>query len=627
MIRFAFPTDGKGGSIRDAGASPLQALLADSADVILLADRRGDVFFASDSVRHIERCSSGDLVGRPLFHRVDPDHHERLRGLFEACAGQPGGRFVTEYRQRHRDGTWRDLEATLVNRLEQSGVEAIVVTYRDITARKQAQADLAESEAEYRSTFDEAPVGIGHTSLDGRCLRVNERLRSMLGYSADQLHATGFALTHPDDVEQSAKARRRLLAGEIGRYSGEKRYRRADGTYFWAHVTVSLHRNAAGEPKYFIAVVEDVSERRQAQDELQHVFNLSPDMICTATFDGQFTRINEAWTRTLGRSAEELRTTSFLDFIHPDDREASLKELRRVTAGQTTAGFTNRCRTADGSYRWMEWNATADPVAGVIYAVARDQTDRRLLEEQLHHAQKMEAVGRLAGGVAHDFNNLLTAIIGFGELTLDQLAPDAPARQDVGEILGAARRAAALTSQLLAFSRKQILEPTILDLNTVVDDMQALIGRVIGDDVVLSTTLGDGLCRISADRSQIEQVLMNLAVNARDAMASGGTLRIETDAVRLDRTFVAAHPSAAEGPHVRLRVSDTGTGMEPEVLAHIFEPFFTTKPSGKGTGLGLATVYGIVKQSGGYIWVDSRPDHGTSFTIALPCAGDGPRAG
>jgi signal transduction histidine kinase len=249
--------------------------------------------------------------------------------------------------------------------------------------------------------------------------------------------------------------------------------------------------------------------------------------------------------------------------------------------------------------------------------VALDVTERHRLEDQFRQAQRMEAVGRLAGGIAHDFNNLLTAILGFSEMTLTSL-PDGQMRDDVEQILNAGHSAASLTRQLLAFSRKQILQPQVLDLNTLVGGMQTLLRRVIGEDISLVTTLSDGESHINADRWQIEQVIMNLAVNARDAIPSNGTLRLSTENVDVDDAFVAAHPGAAAGPHVRVTVSDTGSGMGPDVLAHLFEPFYTSKPLGKGTGLGLATVDGIVKQSGGYIWVESTPGEGTSFMINFP---------
>jgi two-component system cell cycle sensor histidine kinase/response regulator CckA len=255
-------------------------------------------------------------------------------------------------------------------------------------------------------------------------------------------------------------------------------------------------------------------------------------------------------------------------------------------------------------------------IVGTI-GVALDVTERHRLEDQLRQAQKVEAVGQLAGGIAHDFNNLLTAILGFAEMTLAPL-PDGQMRDDVQQILNAGHSAASLTRQLLAFSRKQILAPQILDVNALIVGMKTLLRRVIGEDISLVTTMSGGGSYINADRGQIEQVIKNLAVNSRDAIASNGTLRLATENVEVDDSFVATHRGAATGPHVRVTVSDNGCGMAPDVLAHLFEPFYTTKQEGKGTGLGLATVHAIVKQSDGYVWVESSPGAGTSFIINFP---------
>jgi signal transduction histidine kinase/CheY-like chemotaxis protein len=309
-----------------------------------------------------------------------------------------------------------------------------------------------------------------------------------------------------------------------------------------------------------------------------------------------------------------------VSFVHPDDHEATLREREHVLSGRPRFGFVNRYRTRSGDYRWIEWHTKADTQANVIYAVARDRTESLRLEEQLRQAQKMEAVGRLAGGVAHDFNNLLTAIIGFSEMVLADLPEAGTLREDVQQILNAGRSAASLTAQLLAFSRKQILRPQILDVRELIAGMHSLLRRVIGEDVTLDLVTDCDVPSIFADPGQLGQVVMNLAVNARDAMPAGGTLRIGVDAVDLDDAFAANHPGSTAGPHVRITVSDTGVGMGPDVLAHLFEPFFTTKEQGQGTGLGLATVYGIVKQSAGYIAVESVPGLGTSFQIHFPCA-------
>ena len=253
-----------------------------------------------------------------------------------------------------------------------------------------------------------------------------------------------------------------------------------------------------------------------------------------------------------------------------------------------------------------------------LVIVNRDITARKQLEEQLYRSQKLEAIGRLSGGVAHDFNNLLGLIIGYGEALQQRIPPEDPYREAVDEIQNAGKRAAALTQQLLAFSRKQVLEPRILNLDAIILDIEKMLRRLVGEDIEMQLLLAPDIGSVKADRSQIEQVVLNLVVNARDAMPDGGKLTIETANRELDRTAVLRHPYVIPGPYALLKVTDTGCGMDAELQSHIFEPFFTTKEKGKGTGLGLATAYGVIKQSGGYIWVDSEVGKGTAFRIYLP---------
>ncbi len=359
---------------------------------------------------------------------------------------------------------------------------------------------------------------------------------------------------------------------------------------------------------------------RQSEARFARVFEASPVGITITTLDdARFLDANAAFLRMTGYSREELVGKSALEFgfwPDPTDRARVIGPLTEGAAQNLSASI----RTKDGGARDILVSFERFSLAGktCVLSLVNDVTESRRLEGQLRQAQKMEAVGRLAGGVAHDFNNLLTVITSYSDLLLEDLGAGDPKRDDVDQIRKAAQGAAALTRQLLAFSRQQVLEPKVLDVKASIAGTEKLLKRLIGEDIQLTTSLAPDLGAVRADPGQLEQIIMNLAVNARDAMPTGGRMTIEAANVDMDDAYVGEHAPARPGRYVMLALSDTGIGMDEQTKARIFEPFFTTKEIGKGTGLGLATVYGIVKQAGGFIWVYSEPGHGTSFKVYLP---------
>ena len=375
------------------------------------------------------------------------------------------------------------------------------------------------------------------------------------------------------------------------------------------------------------------ADLQQAQDRLQRVVFASPAVLFTVSFAGTeiqgLSWVSENVQRILGYSPEAVFGREwFLSSIHPEDHDRVVADLRNLRPGGEVA-YEYRIKHADGEYRWTrcELRVSEDEAGGALEAVGAllDITEQKRAEireaklrQQLQQAQKMESLGRLAGGVAHDFNNLLTVINGYSDIALSELEPGSPLHRNISESRMAGERAAALSKQLLILSRRQIVQPIELNLNDLIAEIDRMLSRVIGEDIRLKSVLNPSLGRILADPGLLHQVLMNLAVNARDAMPNGGTLLIDTDNVELQESYSHLDAKLKPGSYVRLRVSDTGIGMTEEVKSRIFEPFFTTKHAGEGTGLGLATVYGIIKQSCGAISVYSEPGQGTTFTIYLP---------
>jgi len=555
-------------------------------------------------------------------------------------AGEDGGNVLQNgsstrpsvFNVRRKDGraVWIETEGTML--LQDGQPYAIHGVARDITKHKDMERALRESEKRFRELFENAALGMYRTSPNGEILAVNRAMLDLLGFDriedllARNLDSEGF---EPGYSREEFK--RRIESEGIIR-GLESAWSRRDGTAVFVRENARLQRDESGEPLYYEGTVEDISDRKRAEQEIvewkrrydtlaQSAGNIVYDYVAA---DGSIIWGGSV-EKVLGYSIEELQggAKQWEELIHPDDRGTVVAGFADATSKAIVFQAEYRFQRKDGSYLLIL--DTGYPLLTPQGQVARyvgiltDITEQRRaegervrLEEQLRQSQKMESIGRLAGGIAHDFNNLLTVINGYSDLILTQLTADNPLRDAVEEIHKAGNRAAALTGQLLAFSRKQVMQMKPMSLDRAVSDLQPMLTRLVGEDVEVSLLLNSAPELVLADPHQIEQVLLNLVVNARDAMPAGGKLTLET---ALDDSSPADSASAG---HVILAVADNGVGMDEETLQRIFEPFFTTKPTGKGTGLGLSMVQGIVAQSGGAIEVSSRPGMGTTFRIRLP---------
>lgn len=488
---------------------------------------------------------------------------------------------------------------------------------------------LASSEEVLRGAFEYSTMPMGISDISNRFIRVNAALTELFGYSeSEMLRMSMEEITHPDDIVESYTSREPLLAGAAHSFQIEKRYLHKDGRIIWCLVNISLVRDADGVPLYYVGQIQDITERKRAEDGLRlrdrAIDAFVQGVVITHPHlpDNPIVYVNQGFEQMTGYSASEAlgRNCRFLQGPKTDPAvvatiRAAIREERRCLVELLNY-------RKDGTPFWNALSlAPIHDTAGRLthfVGVQTDITPFKRLEEQLRQSQKMEAIGSLAGGVAHDFNNLLTIINGYSEIIQEQLPTGDPVKTLARNIFEAGQRASSLTRQLLAFSRKQVLEPKVLNLNTVVMDMAKMLKRLIGEDIDLVTALAPGLGRVKADPGQLEQVLVNLCVNARDAMPQGGKLTVETANIDLDETYTRAFPEVQPGPYVLLAVADTGIGMDEATKARVFEPFFTTKGEGKGTGLGLATVFGIVKQSGGHVTVYTEPGQGAAFKVYLP---------
>jgi two-component system, cell cycle sensor histidine kinase and response regulator CckA len=603
---------------------PYRILIEAMGEGALTLSRDGTILYAN-------RAFAG-IVGMPLERILGA----KVQEFLPAREGpEPAASFAKAVLKGHRQEavlmaeTGEEIPVLLSSTpLPESDPPQVCCVVTDLSAPKRTDAFLKESEERFRRLFDQSPLGTALVSPDFRFLRVNEAFCRITGYSAGEMASLDFpAITHPEDLAADVEQARRLLAGKIDQYVMEKRYIRKDGSIVWVRLHVRGIRDEGGRFLYFLPVVEDITERKEAEAALRRLATAvehAGEAIVVTDAAGSIEYVNPAFEQITGYGRDETvgRNPGFLNSdLH--DRSSAGRMREALSHGEEWRGrFVNRRK--DGTVYHEE--ATISPVkdaAGKIVnfvAVKHDITHEVTLENQLRHSQKMEAVGQLAGGIAHDFNNILTALMGYATILQMKMARDEPLKLHVDQVLESVHRGAALTRSLLAFSRKQILRPRPVDLNEIVGRVGKLLARLIGEDVELRMDLSPGKPIVNADSGQIEQVLLNLATNARDAMPNGGVLTFATGVLDLDGAFIRTHGYGKPGRYGFVAVSDTGMGMTGKILDKIFEPFFTTKEVGKGTGLGLSIAYGIVKQHEGYIWACSEAGKGATFRICLPAA-------
>ncbi|WP_375401785.1 PAS domain S-box protein [uncultured Sphingomonas sp.] len=588
------------------------------------------------------------LETRPREALLGQTHWEAYPGSEASELGRQYKLAMTERRPvglEHRH-LWEDGRAAWLEMRAFPVADGLAIFYRDVTARKEAELALRASEARLRAVVGTAPVGIVLSDARGAIYDGNARTEEILGHpvlhSRDADSYGEWVSFHPGGrrVESREYPLARALAGEE-LPDLVCHYQRGDGRCVWVRIVGSAVRDEDGAITGGIVVVVDIDDERRAQEalkrlnteledrvasavaDLDRVWRNARDMFIVIDREAVFLRVNPATTAILGWREDELVGRSCFDFIMPEAAPSSQEALNQAR-NDVLPLFENSYRTKDGGERRISW--VAAPEGDQIYAYGRDVTAERAREEELERArealrqsQKMETVGQLTGGVAHDFNNLLQIVTGNLETLQRGLRDDQPRLRRAAEnAQTGARRAAILTQRLLAFSRRQPLDPKPIDANRLVGDMSELLHRTLGEMVRLETVLASGLWRAEADPNQLENALLNLAVNARDAMEEGGRLTVETANAHLDRAYTAGKAEVRPGQYVVICVSDTGSGMDAATAARVFEPFFTTKEVGRGTGLGLSMVYGFAKQSGGHVAIYSEVGQGTTVKLYLP---------
>jgi two-component system cell cycle sensor histidine kinase/response regulator CckA len=609
----------------------LAAIVESSQDAIYGGDLEGRLTSWNKGAELMYGYTAEEVIGKSVSFLVPPGRVDELEVLTEKLkAGLRSHTYETV--RVAKDGTLLNVSVSISSVLDSAGsLIGVSAIARDITAQKNAEEALRKAN---ETSVYASPIPIIAADAKRQITVWNPAAEKLLGWSEEDLIGKPNPSIPPEEEAEASALHQRLLSGETIR-GVEVRRRRWDGSSVAVSLSATPLWDTEHKVKGIIGFLTDITERKRAEEALRKaeekyrgIFENAVEGIYQTTTDGRYISANLALARMLGfDSPEELVSTrndiKNQEYVNPELHGSFVRLMEEHSVVQN---FEYQAYRKDGGIIWVSGSAHAvrDVRGRILHfeGTVQDITQRRELEQQLRQMQKIEAIGRLAGGVAHDFNNILMAISSYSELLARKLPEGDPSHRYAEEILRATNRGSSLTQGLLAFSRKQVISPKVVDLNSLIAQQTEMLKRLIPENIEMQFVPFDALGRVRVDSSQIEQVVMNLIINARDAMPDGGDILIETDNAELRDGDCGLHGSTVPGKYVVLAVSDSGCGMDAETVSHIFEPFFTTKEQGKGTGLGLATVFGIVEQSSGHIFVQSEPGHGTTFKIYLPTVED-----
>ncbi|HQQ67683.1 MAG TPA: PAS domain S-box protein, partial [Candidatus Cloacimonadota bacterium] len=609
----------------------LYSYIQNANDTIAVFDLEGKIIYTTDNWDRQLGYQKEDVLNQRVFESyMHPEDAPRSQAFLDSVISSKKGKTGFQYRIRHNDGSWRWHMVSLSPILNDAGeVESVVAIARCILDQKMAELQVRESEARMRVLLDTMREGVVIVDIDDHIQYANKSLCDTYGYTLDELRGKlgHQVLIIPEDQHlavEKMEAREHGVPDEF-----EIRGRKKNNELIWLRISDAPLLDEEGRVIGYVGIMTDITAKHKitnaliaSEEKYRRLFEDSVAGVFQSLWDDLSLSVNKAFANMFGYASPEEMVSSVTDikklYARPEERE-ELKQ--KLLNDGVVEHYEVELKRADGSIFWVSLYARLSKQGDgrlTMDGTCVDITESKSLKEQLLASQKMEAIGKLAGGVAHDFNNLLTVILGYTEDMLDNITPGSPLTESVEEIMKAGLKAANLIRQLLAFSRNQVIQNQEISINNLVNNLRGIISRLIGEEIEVEFQLNDDLAYVKADPGQIEQVLINMVINAKEAMPKGGKLKIRTSNQDVDATYANFHPRLQIGKYVMLSISDTGIGMDHETITHIFEPFFRTKDKCKGSGLGLASAYGIIEQAGGVIMPYSEPGKGTIMKVMLP---------